>query len=104
MTRAVEALREAPNDTKPQRLLALKSTECRVEDICEVKRICADAYDRHVRALDALRAVKAALAADAADDNAMQLLQQSETQLADAKTRAEKCTALEGELRRTYKL
>ncbi len=104
VTRAVEALRQAPNDAKPQWLSALKATECRSEDVCRLKTLCAEAYERHVRALEALRAVKAALSADAADDGALELLRQSETQLARAKSLAEDCATLEAELRRTYKL
>jgi hypothetical protein len=102
---AVEALRSAPNDAKPPLLKALEGAECTLEDVCELKRVCREAYEVHLRALSGTRAARHAIEGDAgASKKAAELLGQSARWLEEAAEKTKRCTDLEGEVVRKYKL
>jgi hypothetical protein len=98
-------LRSAPNDAKAPLLKALANVECKTADICELKRICVDAYEVHLRALTGTRAARHAVETDAGSGKrAAELLGQSAHWLEEAAAKTKRCTDLEGEIVRKYKL
>jgi hypothetical protein len=104
---AVRGLRDADNVDKSPRLAALRQTECKLADVCELKRECVDAYTLYVSGLDALRAVKKSLTDDggAADaKGSMRLLDEAEKQVKQGRERAERCATLEGQVAGRYKV
>jgi hypothetical protein len=102
---AVEALRSAPNDAKPPLLKALGNAACSLDDVCELKRVCSDAYEVHLRALTGTRAARHAIEGDAgAGKKAAELLGQSARWLEEAAQKTKRCNDLEGEIVRKYKL
>ena len=104
---AVDALRDAPNAAKAPRLKALEQMPCSVPDVCELQRVCVDAYRRQVHALDGVSAVRDELAGDAgpqAAASAAALLGASRKELSAAHTGARHCADLQGSAVRKYKL
>jgi hypothetical protein len=102
---AIESLRNAPNDAKPPLLKALSNVECKIDDVCALKRACVEAYEVHLRALQGARAARHAIESDAgADKRAAQLLGESARYLEQATEKTKRCTDLEGEVVRNYKL
>jgi hypothetical protein len=106
VARAVDVLRNAPNDAKLPPLIALQHTACRSDDACGLERSCLDAYDAEQRALQGTDAVRHALAGDAgaaAAERAGTLLALSQRELGEAHRLTRRCADLEGELHRRYK-
>jgi hypothetical protein len=102
---AIESLRSAPNDAKPPLLKALEGVGCTLEDVCTLKRSCVEAYQVHLRALGGARAARHAIESDSgADRKAAELLGQSARLLEEAAIKTKRCTDLEGEIVRKYKL
>ncbi|MDQ2647191.1 MAG: hypothetical protein M3020_25530, partial [Myxococcota bacterium] len=50
--RAVDALRDAPNEAKAPLLGALEAEACDDSETCGLKALCSRAYSRHVEGLD----------------------------------------------------
>jgi hypothetical protein len=102
---AVESVRNAPNDAKPPLLKALGNAECKLDDVCELKKLCVDAYEVHLRALNGTRAARHAVESDAGSaKKAAELLGQSARWLEEAADKTKRCTDLEATIIRKYKL
>lgn len=104
--RAVDALRDAPNEAKSPLLRALDAEACENPDTCGLKALCSRAYARHVEGLDKSARVKTLLAPDAGADRtqaAAALLREAESALGEAQRLTEDCAAKQGELRRRLK-
>ena len=70
-----------------------------------MKKECVAAYDVHLRALAGTRAARHAIESDAGQGKrAAELLGQSARLLEQAAERTKRCTDLEGEIVRKYKL
>jgi len=104
--RAVDALRDAPNEAKAPLLRALETEACEHPDGCGLKALCSRAYARHVEGLDKSARVKALLVPDAGTERAhaaAALLKEAEAALGEAARLTEDCAAKQGELRRRVK-
>jgi hypothetical protein len=105
VTHAVEALRNAPNESKRPFLTALESTTCRSDDVCALKKTCVEAYSLELGALDALSAVrKDTSGGDSLGTAAVELLGRAEQDLTRSHDLATTCADLEGAARRRYAL
>ena len=104
--RAVDALRDAPNEAKSPLLAALEAEACDDPETCGLKALCSRAYSRHVEGVEKSARVKALLAPDAGTEAAraaVALLREAESALAEAAKLTEECAAKQGELRRRLK-
>jgi hypothetical protein len=107
LTHAIAALRDAPNEAKPPRIAALDREKCTSEALCEMKRVCVDAYRLHVRGLEASRVASRALEADGASQAAQriaELVAASERDLLRARDQVQRCADLESEAARRFGL
>lgn len=105
VARAVEALRQAPNDGKRPLLKALEATPCEAADVCSLKKACTAAYTLEQTALDGLRAVRAQSKTGAGlGAEAVELLTSVEKDLARSRDLAKACADLEAKARRQYSL
>lgn len=103
VARAVEVLRNAPNETKAGPLAELGKLRCVGADVCGARDACRIAYTLHV---DALALTAAAKDQVAFRDNprAGKLLISAEQKLTQASQKVADCVEREGALRRRYKL
>jgi hypothetical protein len=104
--RAIDALRDAPNEAKTPLLRALDAEACDHTETCGLKALCSRAYTRHVEGLDKSARVKALLAPDAGAHQAREaalLLGEAESAVGEARKLTEDCAAKQGELRRRLK-
>jgi hypothetical protein len=107
LTHAIAALRDAPNEAKPPRIAALDREKCTSEALCEMKRVCVDAYRLHVRGLEASRVASRALDADGgsqAGRGIAELVAASERDLVRAREQVQRCSDLESEAARRFGL
>lgn len=58
LSHGIDALRQAQNLEKAERLAALRQMPCSEPDLCELKRECERAYTKHVVALGQVERVK----------------------------------------------
>jgi hypothetical protein len=100
VTVAIDRLRDAPNPNKSQFLQNLASTPCSIEDVCALKKVCADAYAEQVTALAAISQLKTA---DATGPDAGARLAAIQTQLTDARDAAKACVEQEARLIDRYR-
>jgi len=107
VSRAIDAVRNAPNAGKAPLLRALESEPCAQPPACELKGLCVRAYSRHVDSLTASERAKLLL--DAPDGGteaalaAASAVNEAEAALSEAQRLTEACTAAQGELRRKLK-
>jgi hypothetical protein len=99
VSRAVTALREADNEKKRELLAALRATPCETADVCALRSACLVAYELHV---ESLARVADVASRDAGPDAAA--LDALKGELGRARELASKCTDLQGEIVRRYKL
>jgi hypothetical protein len=99
VNRGVTALRDADNAQKHEVLAVLRATPCETADICAVRSACLAAYELHVESLARLAGVAARDAAPEPAD-----LDAVKSELGRARELASKCTDLQGEMVRRYKL
>jgi hypothetical protein len=106
VARAVQALRDAPNDEKRVRLGALRQERCTAEDVCALRDTCVAAYSLEVAALDSIDAVRRATREPAAPvpSGAGELLARAEAELRRAEGLTKSCADLEGAARRAHRL
>jgi hypothetical protein len=99
-------LRRAPNDAKAPRLSALRATACSFNEVCELKRVCLEAYERHLAALQGSHAAQTALGADAGTktSDVARLVLSSEKQLEKGRELQKQCLAAQGSLKRAFDL
>jgi hypothetical protein len=103
--RAIDVLREAPNEGKRPLLRALENEPCSVAELCTLKQTCVEAYTRHLRALDGVQASRRALESREAETDSRrvaELVQTSERELGAARKIGERCAELRGEVQRRY--
>jgi hypothetical protein len=104
---AIAALREAPNEAKAPRVAALEREACSVQELCELKRSCVDAYRLLNQGLEASRVARRALDADAgaaAAQRVAELVRVTERDLGRARELTGRCSELEAEATRRYGL
>lgn len=102
---AVRVLREAPNDGKRPLLKSLREVVCSADDLCELKRSCADAYELELTAFDGISAVRRTVrGTDPIPPEAAPLLMKSESNLKRAADLTRACAESEGATRRRYSL
>jgi len=109
ISRAVDVLRAAPNPDKPPRLAALRAIPCSARDVCDMQQACMVGYEHHLAAVAGTRAASRAVGADTAlapdaARAAAELTERSEAELEKGKELNRKCLALQGALRRKYRL
>ncbi|MGC4063750.1 MAG: hypothetical protein QM784_03735 [Polyangiaceae bacterium] len=100
VTVAIDRLRDAPNPNKPEFLQYLASTPCSLEDVCALKKACADAYAEQVAALSAIAQLKSASDSGA---NAGGKLAAIQGQLERAREGAKACVEQEARLLDRYR-
>ena len=94
--RSIDALRDAANHDKAPYLEELRSKKCSAPRLCELKRVCTDAYSRHV---EALREVDEISARGADAPGAAGKLQNARRGLVEAERLAQRCVSMQAELR-----
>ena len=100
LTRAIDAVRLAPNDRKRGPLRELRKMECQF--FCELKNQCVAAYARHQQALDGVQRTKVELA-QRKPEAAAQALAAASRELTAALELTTACAALQGETQRAFR-
>lgn len=92
VSRAIDVLRQAPNEQKAQRIQPLREVPC--ERYCTLRDNCIVAYELHIAALDLIERArtKSTLVKEELD--------QAELKLGAAKVAATECAAEQARLRR----
>jgi hypothetical protein len=103
VARAIEVLRNAPNDAKAGRLTELRALDCSGPDVCATRDVCVAAYAKHVDALALIQAAKQRLS-EGKTPQANRFLMSAQTALGEASAAVSGCTEREGLLRHRYKL
>jgi hypothetical protein len=103
LSRAIVALREAPNDAKSAPLSELSKLPCASPEICETRDACVTAYTLHVDAVGLTGAARMKVS-DGHGTEAASLLIAAQQTLARASAQVEDCVRREGALRVRYKL
>lgn len=103
VARAIEAVRNAPNDAKRAPLDALGKTACASPDVCAVRDACSKAYTLHVEAVELTQMAKSAMA-EGKTPRASKLAISAQQQLSLANAPVEDCVQREAELRHRFKL
>ncbi len=102
--RAIDALRDAPNEAKSGALSALRSLPCTVPEICGAQSACVAGYELHVSGITALeRAKQLAVEGDGGAEVGA-ALSSAQATLERAKPLTERCADAQGELARKYRL
>ena len=106
--RAVEQLRNAPNDQKRPLLMALEKLKCTAQDVCDLQRVCTKAYRRHQSALDSARALRHSMGQDGGtakqSAKSAQLLSHAKRELERARFMTRQCARHQGEVEQAYDL
>ena len=103
VARAVEALRNAPNEAKRAPLEALGKVKCASPEVCAVRDACSKAYTLHVEAVELTQMAKSA-AAEGKTPRATKLAISADQQLRASSAPVADCIEREGELRHRFKL
>jgi len=103
LTRAIEVLRNAPNDAKATPLKVLADLPCHGPEVCETRDACRSAYELHVDGVS-LTAAARQKAADGRDLEAASLLGSAQQKLRDSASKVADCIERESALKRRYKL
>ncbi len=99
----IDRLREAANEDKAVPLRELEALPCQAAPACELKQLCVQAYRTHLQSLKHLERAREVLrTGSGAREQAVQLLQVSETELQRALEMTQRCVALQGQLAREY--
>jgi len=110
VSRLIEALRAANNDSKGPAVEALEQLPCSRADVCELKRICVQAYRQHMAGLADMQTARSRLSGDAAPLSAADaerlttLLNESTRKLEKARDGTSRCTNMQGQLSRRHAL
>jgi len=67
IARAVEMLRLSSNHDKRLWLNRLRTLPCKTDDACQLQTVCANAYEKHLTAIDMIDSARRRLARSAAD-------------------------------------
>jgi hypothetical protein len=103
LSHAVDALRNADNAAKAPHLRSLRETACNEPDVCAVRSTCVAGYELHLGALSAMSGAQAVLS-DAGPDAAARVLDQAKADLERAHGLTERCTEVQGEMVRKYRV
>lgn len=105
--RAIDRVRQAPNQEKAPILTQLEEHACQAPEVCELKALCVHAYQVHLRALAAADRARQLLGTKGggtlASIQAAQELAQAERDLKIAGELAERCAEEQGNLSRAVK-
>ena len=104
---AVQQLRGAPEAARDPFLRALEHEACTSADVCELRRVCVEAYRDEQGAMAGIHALEHAVDSDAAAPpagSAAALLSESQRRLERAHAGTRRCTDLESALVRADKL
>jgi hypothetical protein len=109
LVHALEQLREAPNAGKRPLYRAFEQLPCGSDELCDFKRVCSKAYERHLRALDTTRSLRHALKRDggvtpAASAKAARLADDAQRYLERARFLNRRCVQLQGQVKQAYDL
>jgi hypothetical protein len=103
LVRAIQVLRDAPNEDKEPPLKALEAASCYGPSACSLRDICARAYRQHVDALTLTQVAKYRFASGKTAE-ATRLVMSAEAALREAQGKVAACVDAESALRRRYKL
>lgn len=103
LSHGIDALRQAPNLEKAERLAALRQMPCGEPDLCELKRECERAYTKHVVALGRVERVKLDLEKGQAAALEVEL-EQARAALIEAEAETQGCVALQAAAQERYQL
>ncbi|HVU05677.1 MAG TPA: hypothetical protein VHE30_28205 [Polyangiaceae bacterium] len=102
---AVRKLREADGAAKRPLLVALEHETCTAEDVCALRKTCADAYTLQVTALESVAAVRHANEdGKPLPPEAMALLAEASAKLEASNAATKTCADVEGAARRKHGL
>lgn len=103
LSRAIDGVRNANNAEKAHAVGALRSAKCSHPDVCRVQSACLSAYELHVSAVQS--AAQAQRHIDAGSPaRAASALVNAERDLEKSSELARRCTNLQGELVRQFRL
>ena len=103
LSHGIDALRQASNPEKPERLGLLRQLPCSEQTLCELKRECERAYAKHVAALAQLEKIKTELRQgqeEGLDDE----LDGARASLIEAEAETQSCVALQAAAKAKYEL
>jgi hypothetical protein len=105
ISRAIDVLREAPNQQKAELFSQLQTASCETPDLCELRRLCAAGYAQHLSGLGQTARAKALLAEGGADAEAQarQALDTAKNALSEAEPQIARCADAQGAAHRRYK-
>jgi len=102
--RRIDAVRNAPNEAKPELLRALAAAACESAEACALRQLCVSAYTRHLAALEGSARARRLLAipdgGTRASIDAARALAEADLALAESRQQSERCAAEQGALRR----
>jgi hypothetical protein len=100
LSKAIDTVRDAPNEEKRASLDALVELPCEKDAYCALKKTCVEAYSLHARAMDVIASAHADLAAQGAvmTESAVALLQGAERDLARSVELAKVCADEQGKM------
>ena len=101
---AIDQLRAASNAQKGALLDALQSVSCEPPALCELSRVCVDAYGQHVFALAETARAKVLIAKPDGAAEAARILDFAQSELALAAPKISHCADAQGVVQRKYKL
>jgi hypothetical protein len=101
---AVDQLRAASNAQKSALLAALQSVRCETAELCELQRVCVEAYGQHVFALAETARAKSLIATPDGAAEAARILDFAQSELALAAPKISHCADAQGVAQRKYKL
>ena len=103
LSHGIDALRQAPNPAKAERLGLLRQLPCSEPALCELKRECERAYTKHVAALTQLESVKAELS-KGQEEGLEDELDGARAALIEAEAETQSCVALQAAAKAKYEL
>ena len=112
---AVEMTRQASNHDKRAWLDQLRKLPCKSDDVCQLKDLCAKAYDLHLMGVASVNRTRAAVSgsadsggtAEASTDTLLDALSSAQTaqrQLQSARQQTRACAENEAVIRERYRL
>lgn len=103
LSHGIDALRQAQNLEKAERLAALRQMPCSEPDLCSLKRECERAYTKHVVALGQVERVK--LDIEKAEEEGLEdELDGARAALIEAEAETQNCVALQAAAKESYGL
>ena len=81
----------------------LKNARCQLADLCELKRVCLEGFQRHVAGLNLTVQAKRLLTGGASDAEARRALDLASAELKASAPVLTRCADAQGAAHRTYK-